>query len=222
MTTRLGRLSALSAAACALIVLSGCGTQHAGTPGGPAPESMPSPRQRAEADAARIIASFPRPPGAVRTGLIATLAEPGERPVTPDVATVTRWWHAPGQPQAVLAWVSAHMPAGFTLGSSGSGDGSWVDQFALPAVPYVLTQRSLVVAADFGAAMRLTFRTSRAGPVVARLNAEYGGCGIVSASIRGHDQPALSDYTRSGQPLQQRVLAIAAIRWSYPLGAPPT
>jgi len=78
-----------------------------------------SPRQRAVADAAHIIASFPRPPGAVRTGLIASLTAPEEEQATPDIATVTQWWRAPGPPQAVLAWVRAHLPAGFTLGSYG-------------------------------------------------------------------------------------------------------
>jgi hypothetical protein len=75
--------------------------------------------------------------------------------------------------------------------------------------------------ADFGPAMRLTFRTSVTGPVVARLTAGYGLCGIVSVSIEGSSMPALSDYTRSGPPLQQRVLAIAGVRWSYPLDTPP-
>jgi hypothetical protein len=267
---------------------------------------------------ARIIASFPRPPGAVRTGLIASLTGPGEGPAaTPDVVTATRWWRAPGRPQAVLAWVRAHMPAGFTLGGTGSGaimsgpavsvPQSWIDQFQLPAVAGVLTERWLVVLvvpyrgdqtairvdaqvvwlparpaaerippdarvltvtpafglqadkslerldpaftvtdpakvagiaavidgltlfppgayscpADFGAAMRLTFRASTDGPVLARLGAEYNGCGIVSISVRGRSMPALSDYTKSGQRLQQRVLAIAGVRWPYSPGTPP-
>jgi hypothetical protein len=63
--------------------------------------------------------------------------------------------------------------------------------------------------------MRLTFRTSPRGPVVARLSAEYAGCGVVSVSIDGRAMPALSDYTGSGQQLQQRVLAIAGVRWPY-------
>ena len=314
----------MSAAACAAIALSGCGTQHAGPAAGAtgahsvATPMAGSPRQRAVADAAHIIASFPRPPGAVRTGLIASLTAPGEGPqATPDVETATQWWRAPGRPPAVLAWVRAHLPAGFTLGSYGAGayqprpsvilPQSWTDQFALPAVPDVLTQRWLVVLvvadgsgqtairvdaqvvwlparpaaeripadakvvtvtpvfglqpdkklepldraftvtspakvariaavidgltlfppgmancpADRGGQMRLTFRTSPDGPVVARLTAEYGGCGLVSVSIGGRSMPALSDYADSGQQLQQRVLALAGVRWPYPPGAPP-
>ena len=44
---------------------------------------------------------------------------------------------------------------------------------------------------------------------------------VVSVSIDGRSMPALSDYTGSGQQLQQRVLAIAGVRWPYRPGAPP-
>ena len=113
-------------AACAAITLAGCGSQVAGPATGhtqTASTTPPaaSPRQRAVADAARIIADFPRPAGAVRTGLIASLSSPGVGMGTTDVATATRWWRVPGQPQAVLSWVRAHVPAGFTwTGSAGS------------------------------------------------------------------------------------------------------
>jgi hypothetical protein len=107
-----------------------------------------SPRQRAVAEAARIMASFPRPPGAVRTGLIASLTQPGQRPGTPDLASMTRWWRVPGRPQAVLAWIRTHLPSGFTGDGTGFGPGSvTVNTFALPAVPDVLTERELVVLA---------------------------------------------------------------------------
>ena len=73
---------------------------------------------------------------------------------------------------------------------------------------------------DFGADMRLTFRTSPDGPLVARLTAGYGGCRAVPVSIEGKSMPALSGYTPSGQQVQQRVLAIAGVRWPYQLGLP--
>jgi hypothetical protein len=318
----------LSAVACAAVVLSGCGRQPSGPqPLGPQPSGArtgtgtagpqttgpTSPRQRAVADAARIVASFPRPPGAVRTGPTASLSQSGARPVTPDLASVTRWWRVPGRPQEVLAWIRAHLPPGFTpagTGTStsagtGTGSGSWTSMFALPAVPGVLTQRELVVLAvrsgsqtairvdaqvvwlparpvaervpptarvltvtpvfgpnpdpraerldraftvtnpatmariaavvngltrfpdgafscpaESGGQMRLTFFTRPGGPVVARLAAQYGGCGIVSVSIRGRDMPGLSEYPRSGPPLQQQVLAIAGASWPVGPGTP--
>ena len=308
----------LSAVACAAVVLSGCGSQPSGPqPGGartgtasPRSTGPASPRQRAVADAARIMASFPWPPGAVRTGPAASLTQSGARPVTPDLASVTRWWRVPGRPQEVLAWIRAHLPPGFTLAGtgvgtrSGSGPGWWTRVFALPAVPDVLTQRELVVLAvrsgsqtairvdaqvvwlparpvaervppaarvltvtpvfgfnpapraerldraftvtdpatvariaavvngltrfpggafscpaESGGQMRLTFFTRPGGPVVARLTAEYGGCGVVSVRIDGRDMPGLSEYPRSGPPLQRQVLAIAGASWPVEPGS---
>jgi hypothetical protein len=254
------------------------------------------------------MASFPRPPGAVRTGPIASLSQSGARPITPDLASVQRWWRVPGRPQEVLAWIRAHLPPGFTPAGTGTSTGnasgsgvrsaSWTDMFALPAVPEVLIQRELVLLAvrsgsqtairvdaqvvwlparpgaervpptasvltvtpvfglnpspraerldraftvtdpaqvariaavvnglprspagafscpaDSGAQMRLTFSIGPGGPVVARLTAEYGGCGTVSVRIGGRDMPALSEYPRSGPPLPQQVLAIAGVSW---------
>ena len=153
------------AAACAAITLAGCGSQVAGRTAGPpqtastrsqtaSPSQAAAPRQRAAADAARIIAGFPRPPGAVRTGLIASLTSPGVGMGTTAVATATRWWRVPGQPRAVLAWIGAHLPAGFTLAGSGEGSSQssppvemTADIFALSPLPGVPSQRQLVVTA---------------------------------------------------------------------------
>jgi len=55
--------------------------------------------------------------------------------------------------------------------------------------------------------------------VVARLAAEYGGCGIVSVRIGGRDMPGLSEYPRSGPPLPQQVLAIAGASWPVEPGS---
>ena len=73
--------------------------------------------------------------------------------------------------------------------------------------------------ADSGAQMRLTFSVGPGGPVVARLTAEYGGCGIVSVRIGGRDMPGLSEAPRSGPPLQQQVLAIAGVSWPVEPGS---
>ncbi len=165
----------LTVAGCALIALSGCGTQHAGqsasartsqnTPADPRQSAPADPRQRAIQDATEIIADFPPPPGAARSvrSVSPLLSAPAMSPsATPDVVTATQWWTVPGQPEAVLAWVAAHVPAGFTLGAHGSqgydqgvqaqpgADAvdrpyEWFDQFSLPPVPNVLFQRSLLV-----------------------------------------------------------------------------
>jgi hypothetical protein len=83
----------------------------------------------------------------MRAGPIASLTQSGARPVTPDLASVTRWWRVPGRPPEVLAWTRAHLPPGFTPAGTGTGSGSWTSVFALPAVSDVLTQRELVVLA---------------------------------------------------------------------------
>jgi hypothetical protein len=311
----------LTAAACAAVVLTGCGSQVAGQSAGTDPAKAASttghsagPRQRADADATRIIADFRRPPGAVRTGLIASLGNPAVGIGTSDVATATRWWRVPGQPRAVLSWISAHLPPGFTAAGSGSAtfrtsSGALVesqgDAFALSPVPGVLPQRQLVVTAmpyrgqtalrtdaqvawlparpaaervpsgvravtvtpvfglnpdpsrdrldhaftvtepakvarivalangltifppgarpcpaDFGGAMRIAFLARPGGRVLARFTAQYGGCGAVSASIGGKNQPALSNGTASDQLFQDRVLAIAGVRWPHQPGLP--
>jgi hypothetical protein len=124
----------LAAIGCGIIALSGCGTRHAGQLTGPTSTASPTgtsgrapadPRRRAVADAARIIASFPGTPGAVRSSRAPSslLNAPAEGPpATPHVATATRWWTAPGQPQAGLAWVAAHVPAGYRPGGTARRD----------------------------------------------------------------------------------------------------
>jgi hypothetical protein len=313
-----------AAGACAAVALAGCGSQVVGSPASPASSSpaqtastaahAAGPRQRAAADAARIIADFRRPPGAVRTGLIASLDNPAVGIGNADVVTATRWWRVPGQPRAVLSWISAHLPPGFTPDGSGSAtfrdsSGALIesqgDAFALSPVPGVLPQRQLVVTAmpyrgqtalrtdaqvawlparsaaeripsgvravtvtpvfgsnsdrrgdrldhaftvtdsarvarivalangltvfppgayscpaSFGGAMRLAFLDHPGGQVLARFTAQYGGCGIASVSIGGKTEPALSTYTTSGPLFQDRVLAIAGVRWPHQPGAP--
>jgi hypothetical protein len=307
------------AAACAVATLSACGSQVAGGPAAAGTASTAahtvSPRLRAAADAARISADFRRPPGAVRTGLIASLNNPAVGIGTTDVVTATRWWRVPGQPRAVLSWISAHLPPGFSAAGSGSATyrsstGALIesrgDVFALSPVPGVLPQRQLVVTAmpyrgqtalrtdaqvawlpartaaerippgvravtvtpvfgfnpdpgrdrldraftvtdpakvariaaladgltvsppgvracpaDFGGAMRLVFLTRPGGRVLARFTAQYGGCGIASVRIGGKTEPALSTYTTAGPLFQDRVLAIAGVRWPHQPGLPP-
>jgi len=70
-----------------------------------------------------------------------------------------------------------------------------------------------------GAEMKMTFRTSRHGRVVATVLATYTGCARV---IPGPDEFPRQDYTRSGQQVQKLVLSIAGVRWPYtPDALPP-
>jgi hypothetical protein len=340
-TIRARAIPALAIAGCAALTVSGCGTEHAGqatTTKATAPHAATtqaagaspasSPAQRAAIDSVSLLAAFPAPPGAVRTGPlpVSWLATAPERPAAQDLVTRTAWWRASGPPQAVLAWVRAHIPAGFTLSATGgSGQGPhnvlepglphpggntpylkmWFDEFSRPPVPGVLNSRWLLVAvaADGarqdgtvqtairvdsevawqparpagdripgaarvvtiapvpgaspvsarvqpvtitdpakvariaaavdalpvfppgrmacrlfrGPAMRLTFRATPAGPVLATAIGDSSGCGTVAVTIDGKPTPTLGQSIS----MQQQVLSIAGLRWpGYPVRLP--
>jgi hypothetical protein len=105
-----------------------------------------TPKQRAEADAAAILASFVPPPRATRLA-----AAPGalKSPITSlgDAfqANGVTFWTAPGAPKAVLAWETAHLPPGYTRSDADFGPPSWDRMFELPPVPGVLPVREMVV-----------------------------------------------------------------------------
>lgn len=119
---------AVAAAGCAVVALAACGSEHVGqsqsapTTGAAAAES---PAQRAAAGAVSMLAAFRPPTGATQTGplTVAALAQV-DQPMSSDVVTRTRWYRAPGQPLAVLAWVTEHCPSGMTL--AGSGGQGWI------------------------------------------------------------------------------------------------
>ena len=146
-------------AACAATAVAACGTTHAppgpataATTAGPRPASpspAASPRQRAEADAAAILASFDAPPGARRLlaapaldgGVLKTASDfPGSTALVDD----TSWWLAPGQPQALLTWEKGRLPHEFAPGDATFGQ-TMSDTFSLPPVSGVLNTRDLVV-----------------------------------------------------------------------------
>jgi len=160
-------VAAMVLAACAALV-AGCATAGARTsvttvaraPSQPSSPDTPAtaaqtPQQRAEADAAAILAAFVVPPGASQlSGPPAgqgVLKKPFQQPMDPDLADDVSWWQAPGAPQQVLAWEKAHLPHRFSAGESGSGqDGQvvyWADGFTLPAITGVLDSRTLLVEA---------------------------------------------------------------------------
>jgi hypothetical protein len=114
-----------------------------------------TPKQRAEADAAQILASFVAPPGARRQPTAPPssprLAGPIQTIGTPDLVDKASWWLVRGEPQALLGWEERHLPNRFTHSGSATGDGpvgvnpTWADFYALPAITGVLDQRELLV-----------------------------------------------------------------------------
>ena len=138
-------------ATTAAIALAGCGTAHApaASTGTATATAGQTPKQRAEADAAALLASFVPPPGATRLPKAPDL--PGGYLKTPITSLGdgyqvdgTTFWQAPGAPQAVLNWEIAHISHRFSLGDADFGAAS-DRSFELPPVPGVLTSRDLVV-----------------------------------------------------------------------------
>jgi len=154
-------------AAVAAVALAGCAVPRAvGQPSGSIGTTAPAtradarpvsgPRQRAEADAAAILASFAVPSGATRVAA-APPADNGalktaiQIPGTPDLVDEAGWWLAPGKPRQMLAWEAKHVPHRYSFEGTASvtgpaGAGSiWSDMFSLPQVTGVLDSRELVV-----------------------------------------------------------------------------
>jgi hypothetical protein len=160
------RLGAALAAAAVALTLTSCATgegssvtpaqtssSRASSPAAAAARAVTAtsgtPRQRAEKDAAAILASFAVPLGGHR--LAAAPSLPGGVLKTPISFLGANWevhltafWEAPGSPQAVLAWEQAHLPRRFTLGDADFGPPAWDRGFEL-APEGVLVDRELDV-----------------------------------------------------------------------------
>jgi len=150
--------AALGAASCGVTTqpagLTGATQAPAGSASPPARSTgqpgTATPKQRAEQDAAAILAAFVAPPGARHLAAPpAGLKSPSGLPGTPDLVDKAGWWQVAGEPRQVLDWMKAHVPHRFTLDGSGALDRGtgpiWSDDFDLPAVPGVLLSRQLVL-----------------------------------------------------------------------------
>jgi hypothetical protein len=170
MTLTAGRLlGILLAPALALV---GCAVAHspataashaATTTAHPAAATALSPKQRAEADAAAILAAFVVPPGARKlpgppTGQASQLKHITGSSGSPNWIDKTGFWQVKGDPQQVLAWTASHVGRSHTTGGlttnlpvSGRPETVWELDYALPPVPAVEDTRQLTVeVADAG------------------------------------------------------------------------
>lgn len=94
------------------------------------------------AGAARLTAAPAADNGALRRPAVTI----GSSNVVDEVS----WWSVPGNPQTAMSWVKAHLASRFTpsgSGTVGAPPAMWSDQYSLPPVAGVLTQRELTVAA---------------------------------------------------------------------------
>jgi hypothetical protein len=121
MTLTAGRHAAALLAAA--LALAGCAVTHSPTTAAgrtaaaaahPATATAQSPRQRAEADAAAILAAFVVPPGARKlpgppSGQASQLKDIAGSSASPNWIDKAGFWQVKGDPQQVLAWTASHV-----------------------------------------------------------------------------------------------------------------
>ena len=169
MTPAAGRLAAtllttaLALAGCAAAQPPATAPGHAAATARPAPATALPPRQRAEADAAAILAAFAVPPGARKlpgppAGQANLLKHIAGSPASPNWIDKTGFWQVKGDPQQVLAWTAGHVGRSHTDGgvitnlpTPSDPETVWERGYVLPPVPGVEDTRELTVeVADAG------------------------------------------------------------------------
>ena len=151
-------LSALALAGCAVAHPSATAASHAATTTAhQTAATAQSPKQRAEADAAAILAAFVVPPGARKLpgpppGQANQLRDITGSSASPNWIDKTGFWQVKGDPQQVLAWTASHVGRSHTTGGlttnlpvSGRPETVWERDYALPPVPAVEDTRELTV-----------------------------------------------------------------------------
>jgi hypothetical protein len=158
-----GRL--LGALLAAALGLAGCTDAPApATPAGhpatarPAATTGVPPRQRAEADAAAILAGFVAPPGARKlsgppSGRANQLKDIAGSSASPNWIDVAGFWQVKGDPQQLLGWMDSHvgrshlLPPGVTtyLPTPDRPVTVWEHDYALPPVSALEDTRELTV-----------------------------------------------------------------------------
>jgi hypothetical protein len=170
MTLTAGRHAAALLAAA--LALADCAVTHspataagrtAAAAAHPATATAQSPRQRAEADAAAILAAFVVPPGARKlpgppSGQASQLKDIAGSSASPNWIDKAGFWQVKGDPQQVLAWTASHVGRSNTplspttyLPTPARPQTVWERDYALPPVPAVEDTRELTVeVADAG------------------------------------------------------------------------
>jgi hypothetical protein len=111
-------LATSSAATTAVPVV----TFHGAGPSGVAAR----PRADARTESEHVVGLIRMPPDAVRVASspAAALRRVPQRPATPYLVDISRWWRLRMMPMvSALSWLRAHPPAGLDLAGSGSGSG---------------------------------------------------------------------------------------------------
>jgi hypothetical protein len=163
MTPTVGRLLGtllvpdLALAGCAVAHSPVTAAGHAATTAHPAAATAQSPSQRAEADAATILAAFVVPPGARKlpgapSGQASQLKDMAGYTPSPNRVAKDGFWQVKGHPQQVLSWTGSHVGRSHTsegiatnLPVPGRPETIWSQAYVLPPVPAVEDTRQLTV-----------------------------------------------------------------------------
>lgn len=133
-----------------LILAAACGTPqpHPAIMGHPGPTTTAtSNKDRAEHDAARLLALARVPPGATGLGTPpAALDSPAMgAPNARSVVVRTRFWQVDKPVKQTIAWLRAHPPVGLSHDGSSTGSANAGFGYSAPATP-ALTSRELQIA----------------------------------------------------------------------------
>jgi hypothetical protein len=154
---------ALALAGCAVAHPAPTAASHAATahPAAATSTSL-SHEQRAEADAAAMLAAFVVPPGARRlpgppTGRASQMKDITGSSASPNWIDKAGFWQVKGDPQQVLGWTASHVGRSHTTSTEtylpvrGRPQTVWENDYVLPPVPGVEDWRELTVeVADAG------------------------------------------------------------------------
>jgi hypothetical protein len=215
MTPTAGHLAA--ALLAPVLALAGCAVAHppATAPGHaaaatahPTAATALSPRQRAEADAAAILAAFVVPPGARKlpgapAGQASLLKDIAGSPASPNWIDEAGFWQVKGAPRQVLAWTAAHVGRGHTDGglitslpTPSRPETVWERDYALAPLPGVEDTRELTVeVADAGRGQTAIRVDAQVTWLPARTASETVPAAATAVTLTLIPDPALSKKT---------------------------
>jgi hypothetical protein len=173
----------------------------------PAPARGARNARVARHDVRGLLSKLVLPAGATQTahdpGAGRVLAEPALAPDTSALVDIHRFWRVAGeQPGDVLAWFQAHVPAGSSLTTSGSGSGPGYEEsvlgYSFPNLAGVITSRELAV----------SITNARGGGTAIRVDAEDvywvpkpkweripAGVGLIDVTVQRMNPSSTSHYT---------------------------
>jgi hypothetical protein len=129
---------------------------------------------------------------------------------------VHEFWRVPGDPQAALAWIQAHPPAGSNRDMSGESLGSggeisrW-DGYSFAAVAAVLSDRLVLVSAARATGGGTALRADAQVIWVTRRPAwEHlpGGLKVVTLTVRRPGKPASAPRMVTGASMVHKIVAL--------------